>query len=208
MWYVSLRNERIVADELYVSSAGSVSVCVTGALTCISPRVSMFTDRSTTVLLLWIIFVGYVSHTLCLYYTGLVARKHVFGVRGQQRRRPACASAQSDQSHCYSLIEKYRIQTCLKRYFNILTSLCSWAGWFESHLVENPADRFSRDEAHTVLSQRFPAAVWSQAWKRLASWFVCVMFPRREKTFGFPTKWVSNKSPKLQRLASKLFFQL
>ena len=32
MWYVLLRNERIVADGLYVPSAGSVSVCVTGAL--------------------------------------------------------------------------------------------------------------------------------------------------------------------------------
>ena len=32
MWYVSLRNERIVADGLYVPSAESVSVCVTGAL--------------------------------------------------------------------------------------------------------------------------------------------------------------------------------
>ena len=32
MLYVSLRNERIVADGLYVPSAGSVSVCVTGAL--------------------------------------------------------------------------------------------------------------------------------------------------------------------------------
>ena len=28
MWYVLLRNERIVADGLYVPSAGSVSVCV------------------------------------------------------------------------------------------------------------------------------------------------------------------------------------
>ena len=31
MRYVSLRNERIVADGLYVSPAESVSVCVTGA---------------------------------------------------------------------------------------------------------------------------------------------------------------------------------
>ena len=31
MRYVSLRNERIVADRLYVPSAESVSVCVTGA---------------------------------------------------------------------------------------------------------------------------------------------------------------------------------
>ena len=32
MRYVSLRNERIVADGFYVPSAESVSVCVTGAL--------------------------------------------------------------------------------------------------------------------------------------------------------------------------------
>ena len=32
MWYVSLRNERIVADGICVLSAESVSVCVTGAL--------------------------------------------------------------------------------------------------------------------------------------------------------------------------------
>ena len=31
MRYESLRNERIVADGLYVSSAESVSVCVTGS---------------------------------------------------------------------------------------------------------------------------------------------------------------------------------
>ena len=35
---------------------------------------------------------------------GLNARKHVFGVCEQQRRRPACTSAQSDQRLCYSLI--------------------------------------------------------------------------------------------------------
>ena len=29
-------------------------------------------------------------------------------------------------------------------YFNFLASLCSWAGWFESHFVGNPEDRFSR----------------------------------------------------------------
>ena len=29
-----------------------------------------------------------------------------------------------------------------------LASFFSWAGQFESYLVENPEDRFSRDEAH------------------------------------------------------------
>ena len=40
---------------------------------------------------------------------GLDARKPVFGVCEQHRRRPACASAQPDQCLCYSLIEKYHI---------------------------------------------------------------------------------------------------
>ena len=35
----------------------------------------------------------------------------------QQRRRPACASAQSDQRLCYSLNGKYNISTCYKRKF-------------------------------------------------------------------------------------------
>ena len=33
----------------------------------------------------------------------------------QQRHRPACASAQSDQRLCYSLIGKYHIYTCHQR---------------------------------------------------------------------------------------------
>ena len=37
----------------------------------------------------------------------LDARKSVFDVWEQQRRRPACASEQSDQRLCYSLIGKY-----------------------------------------------------------------------------------------------------
>ena len=32
--------------------------------------------------------------------------------------------------------------------FKTLASLCSWAGWFESYLVANPEDRFSRDLAY------------------------------------------------------------
>ena len=34
----------------------------------------------------------------------------------------------------------------------ILASICSWAGRFESYLVENPEDRFSPDVAHLVLA--------------------------------------------------------
>ena len=40
---------------------------------------------------------------------GLDVRKPFFGGREQYRRRPACASAQSDQRLCYSLIGKYNV---------------------------------------------------------------------------------------------------
>ena len=33
-----------------------------------------------------------------------------------------------------------------------LVSLFSWAGWFESYLIENPEDMFSRDEAQIIVS--------------------------------------------------------
>ena len=32
-----------------------------------------------------------------------------------------------------------------------LASFFSWAEWFEPYLVENPEDRFSRDEVHLNL---------------------------------------------------------
>ena len=37
-------------------------------------------------------------------HMGLCERKPVFGVCKQQRRRPACADAHSDQCLCYSLV--------------------------------------------------------------------------------------------------------
>ena len=43
----------------------------------------------------------------------------------QQRRRAACASAQSDQRLCFSRFGKYHIQTCYKRNFNFLASPCN-----------------------------------------------------------------------------------
>ena len=68
----------------------------------------------------------------------------------QQRRRPACISAQTDQSLCYSLFGKYHIYPCYRRNFNFLASLCSWYDWFESRFVGNPEDRFCHVEAHFI----------------------------------------------------------
>ena len=42
-------------------------------------------------------------------HMGLDVRKPVFSVCEQQRRLPGCASTQSDQQLCYSLIGKYHI---------------------------------------------------------------------------------------------------
>ena len=52
-----------------------------------------------------------------MHNIGVDARKPVFGVCEQRRCRPACASVQSDQLLCYSLINigKYHIKTCYKR---------------------------------------------------------------------------------------------
>ena len=43
----------------------------------------------------------------------------------QHRRRPACASAQSDQRLCYSRFVKNYMLACYKRNFIFLASLCS-----------------------------------------------------------------------------------
>ena len=72
---------------------------------------------------------------------GLIARKPDFVACEQQRRRPACASAQSDQRLCFSLTEKYDSLTCHMQNLKILVSLCSLADCFQHYLVANPEDR-------------------------------------------------------------------
>ena len=61
----------------------------------------------------------------------------------QQRRRSACASVQSDQHLCCSLPRQNNISSFyIGNFMNLV------ADRFESYLVRNPKDRFSRDEAH------------------------------------------------------------
>ena len=64
------------------------------------------------------------------------------GVCEQQRRRPACAYAQSDQRLCRSYIGKYHVKTGYMRNFNFIASLCSWAGWFGFDLEQTPKTGF------------------------------------------------------------------
>ena len=49
-------------------------------------------------------------HNLIEYYIWALARENLsLGVCEQHRRRPACASAQSDQRLCYLVFEKCRM---------------------------------------------------------------------------------------------------
>ena len=70
-------------------------------------------------------------------------RKPVYAICKQQCRRSACASAQSDQRLCYSLHGWYNYS----RNFKTLANLISCVDQFESPLVANPEERFSRDVA-------------------------------------------------------------
>ena len=54
-----------------------------------------------------------------------------------QRRRSACAFAQSDQRLCFSLLRQYNISRFYSRNFKTLASFCGCAGRFVSGLVGN-----------------------------------------------------------------------
>ena len=73
-------------------------------------------------------------------------KKPIYAICEQQKRRSDCASAQSDQHLCCSVPRKYNISSFYIRNFKPLASFYGCAGRFESYLVENPEDRFSRDE--------------------------------------------------------------
>ena len=71
-----------------------------------------------------------------------VMRKPVHAICEQQRRRSACASAQSDQRLCCSLPRQYNNSSFYIRNFKPLPSFCGCAGWFESYLVKTPKTGF------------------------------------------------------------------
>ena len=82
-------------------------------------------------------------------------RKPVYAICEQQRRRSACASAQSDQRLCCLPSTWYKTSSFYMyiRNFKPLSSFCGCAGQFESYLVANAEDRVSRDEAQLSTSR-------------------------------------------------------
>ena len=89
----------------------------------------------------------------------------------QQRCRPACTSAQSDQRLGYSLNGMYHIKTCYKQYFTILASLCSCVEWFVYDLVGNHEDRFW----HVAAQMSSWPVVVSGAWIIIAVIYWCLI---------------------------------
>ena len=81
----------------------------------------------------------------------MTSRENLYsGVCEQRRRRPVCASAQSDQHLCYALIRKNHILTCYEQNCISLASICSRGDWFKSRCVGNPKDRLCRVGTHLI----------------------------------------------------------
>ena len=76
--------------------------------------------------------------------------KPVFTICEQQRRRSACASAQSDQ-HLFCSLPDSLIPILAKSKISRLKLASVTVGPCESHPVGNPKHRFSRDEAQMYL---------------------------------------------------------
>ena len=118
----------------------------------------------------WSIFLD--SHMLNINWA-LMQENLSSGVCEQQRRRPACASAQSDQHLCYSLCGKYHIWTCSRWNFNFLASPCSCGDWFELALSET---------RRHVLSRRGP---FCECFKEMKVFHI----PHMSRDMRFPTIW-------------------
>ena len=98
-------------------------------------------------------------------------KKTVFAICEQQRRRSACTSMQSNQHLCFCCLDSIIPRLAIAR-ISRLASLCSWAGQFESYLVENPEDRFSRDES--LMRKLLQTAHMTKHF----SWLTCIFSPK------------------------------
>ena len=101
------------------------------------------------------------SKYMHLHDTSHIMRKPVLPY-ANNKGTDHCASMQSDQCLCYSLLRQYNTSSFYIGNFMPLASFCCWAGRFESYLVANPEDRFSRDKAHGIIVEQVKASYISQ----------------------------------------------
>ena len=90
---------------------------------------------------------GFCQYMITWYIWALTRENLSSGVCEQQRLTSLRQCAVWSETLLFAFLESTIIKACNKRNFNFLASPCSWAGWFESHLVGNPEDRFCQDKA-------------------------------------------------------------
>ena len=118
----------------------------------------------------------------------------VYAICEQQRCRSACASAQSDHRLFFRCLDSI-IPLTTSFYmlnFKSLAIFCGCAVRFESTLVANPEDRFSRDEAQMII-----ILVIGQNIPRVTSWFV-FPFENSFPFFSFHEYYKHNDTEKSQ----------
>ena len=120
-------------------------------------------------------------------------RKPVYAICEQQRRRSACASAQSDQRLWCSLPRSYDTSSFYIRNFKSLPNLYGCAGRFESTLVANPEDRISRDEVQMPQHTRHNPewGHWSQRSRKNNLHYVMNFLPLLDVV---APRWFGNKT--------------
>ena len=69
----------------------------------------------------------------------------------QQRLRPACAYAQSDQSLCWSLEYSFSVKLLTEQHFEFQSIIGGCTGWYESTLVKMSHCWKSRVAAHIMI---------------------------------------------------------
>ena len=144
----------------------------------------------------WHILVLVLSFYLCLYEPMIWAstpENLSSEVCEQQRAQTSLRICAVWLAPCYSLIIKYHIKTCHERDFIFLASLCSWAGWFESHFFENPEDRFSCNEAHMTKPTKWVHPVMTRIKQSIPLVYsvipVCLMGNHRSKFSSWREHW-------------------
>ena len=100
----------------------------------------------------WLQFIHYCTDHKYSYNMGLNARNPIFGgVCEQHRRRPACASAQSDQRLFIRFLESIICKLAAGEIsFFKLVSIAEETGFKHSLSTPPPGDRFSHNEAHMI----------------------------------------------------------
>ena len=115
-----------------------------------------------------------VMHFKCMFaFRDLHLFKHTWTMSWETLFMPYASNKGADQpAHARSLISAF-VVCCLDNIISLvsifailwlLASFFSWADWFESYLVENTEDRFSRDEVHFKGLHKLPFSLRPLNW--------------------------------------------